>query len=96
MVNPRYKKWLLVAEKIREEVPDKRNVSCPNCSRFNIGYEFIGDERNKVGYFLVWCNDCLEGVHISRIEIPEQAKVIPFDASLERILHIPNFKKISP
>lgn len=96
MVSSYYKEWLSIAEKIREATPNSLKLNCPNCNSCKIGYEFIGDDQEKVGYFLIWCNDCLEGVHISRIKIPERAKIIPFEASSELISHIPNFKKVSP
>lgn len=95
-VNPHFKKWLQVAEKVRQMVPDRPLLDCPSCSGHNIDYEFIGDSEKRIGFFLMWCNDCLEGIHISRIEIPKRAQVIPFDAPPELILHIPNFKKIIP
>ncbi|WP_157230831.1 hypothetical protein [Brevibacillus sp. BC25] len=96
MVNPHFKKWLHLAEAVKEAVPDSPLLICPNCSGHNIKHEFIGDNQKREGYFLIWCDDCLEGLHISRIDIPKQAKVIPFGAPSELTSHIPNFKKVIP
>lgn len=68
---------------VKETVPDSPLLNCPNCSCHNIEYEFIGDAQNKKGYFLIWCNDCLEGLHISRIEITKQARIIPLGGPSE-------------
>ncbi|MBU5353310.1 hypothetical protein ACN9MH_04820 [Paenibacillus silvae] len=96
MVNPQFKKWLQLAETVKETVPNRPLLNCPNCNSNNIAYEFIGDSQKREGYFLIWCNNCLEGVHISRINIPELAKMIPFGSPSELTSHIPNFTKINP
>lgn len=96
MVNPHFKKWLQLAETVKETTPNCPLLNCPNCNSNNIAYEFIGDSRKREGYFLIWCNNCLEGLHISRIDIPELAKMIPFGSPSELTSHIPNFKKVNP
>ncbi|MNW31229.1 hypothetical protein D3C74_81380 [compost metagenome] len=95
MVNSHYKKWLKLAEEVKAE-PQSCLLVCPNCSSNNIEYEFIGDSQRREGYFLIWCNECIEGLHISRVNIPENANVIPFNAPSELISHIPNFKRVIP
>lgn len=95
MVNSHYKKWLKLAEEVQAE-PQSCLLVCPNCSSNNIEYEFIGDSQRREGYFLIWCNECIEGLHISRVNIPENANVIPFNAPSELISHIPNFKRVIP
>lgn len=94
MMNPKFKQWLTLSAVIHENVPRLPTISCPGCSSSHIKFEYIGDIEKRQGYFLLWCEDCLEGIHISRINIPDKAKVIPFNASHEQIVHIPNFKRI--
>lgn len=96
MVNNEFKKWLELASIIHKTVPEVPNIHCPNCSSINIQFEYIGDVDEKKGYFLLWCNDCLKGIHISRIHIPQKANIISFKASNDEISHIPKFHKISP
>ncbi|NMO95004.1 hypothetical protein [Paenibacillus lemnae] len=96
MINHDFKKWLQLAETVITKVPDSPTLICPKCSGHRVKYEFIGDRQKNAGYFLIWCNDCLEGIHISRVDIPIQAKIIPFGAPSEVTSHIPNFKKINP
>lgn len=95
-MNPKFKQWLMLADVIQETVPDVPTLLCPSCSSPNIGFEYIGDAEKRQGYFLIWCNDCLEGIHNSRIRIPEAANVIPFKGPDEQLSHIPNFTKITP
>lgn len=78
MVNPYFKKWIQLAKTVKQTIPNCPLLNCPNCNSNNIAYEYIGDSQKREGYFLTWCNNCLEGLHISRIDIPELAKMIPF------------------
>lgn len=96
MTNPIFKQWLKLAVIVQETVPDVPTIHCPSCSSSHIGFEYIGDSEKRLGYFLMWCHHCVEGIHISRIKIPESAKVIPFEGPDEQLSHIPNFKKVSP
>lgn len=96
MINPKFKQWLKLSAIVQETVPDVPKINCPNCNSTNISFEYIGDREKRQGYFLIWCNNCLEGIHISRIQIPEKAKVIPLRGPDEQIAHIPNFTKITP
>ncbi|MCM3702074.1 hypothetical protein [Paenibacillus macerans] len=96
MMNPKFKQWLQLAAVIKETIPSVPELNCPHCGSQNVSFEYIGDVQRREGYFLMWCNNCLEGIHISRIEIPEKAKIIPFGAPAEQISHIPNFTKVTP
>lgn len=94
MVNPAFKEWLKLAAIVKAMAPDE--LHCPRCGSRMIGHEYIGDAERRIGYLVMWCSDCLEGIHISRTDIPEKAKVIPFVAPAERLSHIPHFKPVSP
>ncbi|SFE87000.1 hypothetical protein SAMN04487969_108140 [Paenibacillus algorifonticola] len=96
MINSKFKLWLQLAASVKETTPNAPKLECPSCSSANINFEYIGDAIKRKGYFLMWCNDCLKGIHISRIEIPEKAKVIPFGATADQTSHIPNFTKVLP
>jgi hypothetical protein len=96
MVTPKFKQWLKLSAVVQETVPDVPKINCTSCSSSNISFEYIGDSEKRQGYLLLWCNNCLEGIHISRIQIPEMANVVPFKGPDEQIAHIPNFTKITP
>ncbi|WP_051109133.1 hypothetical protein [Paenibacillus ginsengihumi] len=93
-VNPLFKEWLRLAAIVKAAAPDE--LRCPRCGSGKIGHQFVGDAERRIGFLLLWCSDCLEGIHISRIDIPEKAAVIPFSAPAERLSHIPHFKRVSP
>ncbi|MGG0824523.1 hypothetical protein ABE099_16805 [Paenibacillus turicensis] len=81
---------------VQETVPNIPKIICPGCSSPNISFEYIGDIEKRQGYFLLWCNEYLEGIHISRIRIPETANVTPFKGPDEQLAYIPNFLNITP
>lgn len=57
---------------------------------------YIGSLITHIGYLPIWCSRCNKGIQISRVEIPNQAKMIDID-DLEKIKStIPNFKQIAP
>ncbi|WP_155973082.1 hypothetical protein [Paenibacillus sp. Leaf72] len=96
MINSKFKQWLQLAAIVKETYPNVPKFKCPSCSSGNINFEYIGDAIRRKGYFLIWCNECLEGILISRIEIPEKATVIPFGATPDQTSHIPNYTKVLP
>ncbi len=41
-------------------------MKCPSYGECGgIDYLYIGDRDTRIGYFQLWCNKCLKGVHIS-------------------------------
>lgn len=60
-------KWLKNLEMIAQ---NKKSGTCPVCSSKNTEYGFVvDDEKTNMGHGAVWCNDCQNGHHISRIKI---------------------------
>lgn len=46
-------------------------MKCPSCGECGrIDYLYIGDRDTRIGYFQLWCNKCLKGIHISRAIAP--------------------------
>ena len=72
-VSPIYKKWLFL-------LPwDKGNNSpCPSCDSNAIEYCVIGNQERNFGWALIWCNACGCGIHISRMQLPANAKILSF------------------
>jgi hypothetical protein len=84
--------WINAIGDIRTNTP---NAKCPSCSNIGLSYQFIGDRKTKIGYVFVWCENCMKGIHISRTEIPEGVKVLPFDVSKEELRQfVPEFEII--
>ena len=72
-------KWLNNLEMVAQ---NKTSGTCPHCNSKNTDYGFVvDDEKNNMGHGAVWCNDCHNGCHISRIKISSDMKIkdIPKD-----------------
>lgn len=59
--------------------------TCPYCESENVNYILkIVDEKSKMGYGAIWCNDCKKAFHISRIKVDEGIiKEIPSDLEFD-------------
>ena len=54
-------------------------IECPHCRKRAVDYIYVGSQKDRIGYLLVWCNSCFKGTYISRVEAPENAKIITFE-----------------
>lgn len=60
-------KWL----KNLENIANKKSVGrCPICNSYDTDYTLVG-KIGSVGFGEVWCNDCKNAYHMSRIKILE-------------------------
>ena len=74
--------------KISRWIPNMQNITekhtvgkCPFCQSENTDFSVV-EILNKQGYCSIWCNNCKEGIHISKMNIsPEMLRVsaIPKD-----------------
>lgn len=75
-------KWL----KNLEALTEGKIGNCPYCGSENMDCGFtIVDGKKKMGYGAIWCNDCQQGYHISRIVVNETMKLnsVPENIVLE-------------
>ncbi|MBI4852013.1 MAG: hypothetical protein HY819_09475 [Acidobacteria bacterium] len=87
--------WLNIAAKIAEN-HISLSIMCPSCDKATIDFQYVGNPESKIGYLDVWCKGCLQGIHISRVKIPDNISFLPFDTPEEVFLkRIPNFKEVS-
>jgi ribosomal protein S27E len=91
-----FKKWLLISSMISKNIDGFSDIECPHCGKKELDYIYIGDEKERVGYFQVWCNNCLHGIYISRATIPKNAKMLSFDTDVKLSEIIPQYKRIEP
>lgn len=88
--------WLKMLTELSKNNCLTKDFVCPECGRKSVDYIYVGDPSTHIGYLPVWCRSCNNGIQISRVEIPQGAKMIKFD-ELERIKNtIPNFKQVVP
>ena len=79
------KEWIKIITQIAEML-ESNTLRCPNCGEHNIDYIYIGDEKTRIGFLQVWCNNCLKGISISRAVAPEKAKFLSFDVDTRGII----------
>ncbi|MBV6622126.1 MAG: hypothetical protein KI793_04080 [Rivularia sp. (in: Bacteria)] len=92
-----YYEWISIITEIYNNLPDVPALTCPNCHKLGIDFQFIGDLQTKIGYMAIWCPFCLHGIHLSRVRIPDTTQAFSFDTSAEEISkRIPNFIHVKP
>jgi hypothetical protein len=91
-----YDDWLEAYSDVYDAIPRDAGRTCPNCGHRALRLVFTGDLERAVGYGHFWCDNCLQGVGISRAPIPAGAVVqnihLPRD---QREPKIPNFTLVS-
>lgn len=66
-------KWLKNLEAVASA---KKSGECPYCHSENTDYGFVvDDEKTKMGHGAIWCNDCHNGYHISRVKVSAGMKL---------------------
>ena len=92
-----YKDWLNIYSEIRINHSGIIAGQCPHCGRPQLDFQYVGDVVARKGYLAIWCNNCNHGVNLSRVEIPEAACALSFDASPESVSRrIPDFIQVTP
>lgn len=52
-----------------ESLAERKTIGeCPYCKSKDTDYTLIG-EVGKIGFGVIWCNNCMNAYHISRIDI---------------------------
>lgn len=66
-MSKKLKNWV---ETYRRILIGDSSVSCPECGSSNVrcGHVLI-DPSSKMGYGAVWCDDCRNGMHLSRVNL---------------------------
>lgn len=80
------KEWMKIVSRIANNMVDIQQMQCPNCGKHKIEYLYVGDEKTRIGYLQIWCNECLKGIYISRAKAPENARFISFEEDLKGII----------
>ncbi|MGG5343274.1 hypothetical protein [Enterococcus sp. AZ192] len=91
-----FKEWIKLAASIQDNTDKINELKCPTCGHCEIDYIYVGDLSDRIGYEQVWCNHCLRGIHVSRVMIPENVKVMSFEETKKINTIVPNFKPITP
>ena len=90
-------RWMYLVTDINNSLPNLPVLACRSCYRLGVDFQYVGDLQTRIGYMVIWCPFCLQGIHISRVSIPDQAQALAFNVSAEQILNrIPNFTHLKP
>ena len=67
-------KW---ANNLKSIFDKNTSGNCPFCNSINTDYSMhIIDDKTNMGYGVIWCNDCKNAFHISRIKVSPNMKNI--------------------
>ena len=90
-----FEDWLEAFDVVYRTMSGDGRVACPNCGHQALRLVFTVRPGSDVGYAAFWCDNCLEGVHISRAVVPGGAVVrdasLPFE---DREPKIPDYKVV--
>jgi hypothetical protein len=89
--------WADAYEEIYRVLPVQAEVSCPSYGDGLVRVAFTGEESDRIAYASVWCDNCLNGILISRTRVPAGVPIRPIGLpAKERAAVIPNYKIIPP
>lgn len=49
---------------------DGAEAWCPACARGRVQWRLAGDPSTRMGYAILWCDECGKGTRLSRLEFP--------------------------
>ena len=85
-----YKDWITG---VFLDIKNNTTPHCPECNSSNIDYKYVGNKNTKIGSLVIWCNNCLKGVNLSRIIMPENGDFIDINDN-NMLDDIPDFEMI--
>jgi hypothetical protein len=90
--------WLDAYEQVYGHLPATSHVPCPRCDADALRVVFTGHADDRIGYASFWCDNCLFGIHLSRVPVPEGVEMLPYGLSPEqRAVHVPpNYEIVPP
>lgn len=91
-----FTEWLKVSADLKKNNFSPQKRICPQCGINAVDYVYVGDSKKNVGYFLIWCVNCNKGIRISRVEIPQGARMIEFNDIESLKCVVPNFEEVYP
>ncbi|SCF06868.1 hypothetical protein GA0070607_5138 [Micromonospora coriariae] len=91
-----FDEWLDAYDVVYRTLPVTSDLRCPNCGHRTLRLVFTGPRGSGYGYASFWCDTCLEGIHLSRVPIPDGVAARPLDAPAEdRNRGIPDYRIVT-
>lgn len=67
-------KWLNLSMSI---LINKENCFCPSCNSDKINHYQSRVSKEGYGFGIVWCDECKQGIWLSRMEVVENSGIEP-------------------
>jgi hypothetical protein len=74
-----WESWFQAFKRVHAAWPEQAEVPCPRGDGF-VRVAYVGDPVDRIGTAYAWCDDCDEGIYLTRVGIPEGAPLLPYDA----------------
>jgi hypothetical protein len=85
--------WFQAYDAVYRQLPGDAHVPCPNCGQDALHTVFVGDAEEGSGYAFFWCGNCMFGIPLSRVPLPDGVPVLPRNMTPEKLAtHVPDFK----
>lgn len=92
-MNQLFKNWLDLGWKLG----GSEKLSCPSCGNLAVDFQYVGDTATRIGYLDIWCEECRQGIHISRVQIPGEATMLDIHGNPSIVIsRIPKFTWVLP
>ena len=90
-----FESWLETYSDMFEAPAGSAEPQCPNCGHRTLRLLFTVRSGAAAGFANLWCETCLEGIVISRAEIPAGAVIRDGDLPAEeRVPRIPEYRLV--
>ena len=91
-----FKSWLLTAAKLPKLGTDifLSEVQCPSCGISNLEFRYIADKTDRIGFLIIWCAECKNGIRVSRVRVPNSFEFSTFDQLERGETTLPEFTEV--
>jgi hypothetical protein len=89
-----YLDWLKQFGRISKDPDSAVSATCLSCGEGPLRIQFVADAETRVGYAAMWCEACMQGIHVSRARVPAQVSFLTFEQAADGAL--PDFLAIEP
>ncbi|AZM46761.1 hypothetical protein DMB38_13910 [Streptomyces sp. WAC 06738] len=88
--------WLRAYEAAYRSPTPPLQLPCPNCGARALSLLFREKTSDGVGHVFFWCGSCRFGIHLSRVDVPDGAAFIPYDAPADEQPLPPSYTLVHP
>jgi hypothetical protein len=71
--NSKYLQWI---KSLPSQDIQYKEARCPSCNCIGLSYQYFGFSDGNIGWKIVWCPVCLNGIRNSRTKIPDSTQAL--------------------